>query len=154
METEFFASLAADPGIVSWFQSRMLPEPNSGCWFWTGAFEVKGYGVFKRKKAHRFAYYLRYGRLPLPPLELHHRCEIKCCVNPDHLVPVTRREHIMLGPLPAINAALQRRKTHCKYGHPFDDANTYWDARGHRNCRACHCRWTMQYEKRAALGVG
>lgn len=28
-------------------------------------------------------------------------------------------------------------KTHCKHGHPFDEANTYVHARG-RTCRACH----------------
>jgi hypothetical protein len=29
------------------------------------------------------------------------------------------------------------RKTHCKHGHPFDAANTYYAANGERRCRAC-----------------
>lgn len=29
------------------------------------------------------------------------------------------------------------RKTHCPYGHPYDEANTYTDRKGGRNCRAC-----------------
>jgi len=28
-------------------------------------------------------------------------------------------------------------KTHCKHGHPFDLANTYYTPEGHRRCRAC-----------------
>ena len=30
----------------------------------------------------------------------------------------------------------QTLKTHCKHGHPFDEANTYW-YRGMRQCKAC-----------------
>jgi hypothetical protein len=35
----------------------------------------------------------------------------------------------------AYNAA----KTHCKQGHPFDEANTYWnpDGSGRRQCKEC-----------------
>ena len=42
------------------------------------------------------------------------------------------------------NAALIGRgpanatKTHCKYGHPFDEENTYVNSIGRRTCRACH----------------
>lgn len=34
----------------------------------------------------------------------------------------------------------RKNQTHCKRGHPFDEANTYWDIRGHsrgRVCRTC-----------------
>jgi hypothetical protein len=36
-------------------------------------------------------------------------------------------------------AAKNARKTHCKRGHPFDEANTYWfgPERRHRMCRTC-----------------
>jgi hypothetical protein len=29
-------------------------------------------------------------------------------------------------------------RAHCPQGHPYDDANTYQNSRGHRACRACH----------------
>lgn len=32
----------------------------------------------------------------------------------------------------------ERVKTHCKSGHPFDEANTLIDTKGYRKCRACH----------------
>lgn len=35
------------------------------------------------------------------------------------------------------NGARQRAKTHCKNGHPFDEANTAW-YKGTRSCRRCH----------------
>ena len=31
----------------------------------------------------------------------------------------------------------QASKTHCKRGHPFDAANTYYTPDGHRRCRTC-----------------
>lgn len=31
-----------------------------------------------------------------------------------------------------------RKKTHCKYGHPFDETNTYVYKNGGRTCRTCH----------------
>lgn len=35
----------------------------------------------------------------------------------------------------------QRAKTHCPKGHPYDEANTRLNSRGHRTCRACYPRW-------------
>jgi Transcription factor WhiB len=38
-------------------------------------------------------------------------------------------------------------KTHCKHGHPFDAANTYYTPRGDRRCRTCmrlaHLAWAQ-----------
>ena len=31
----------------------------------------------------------------------------------------------------------QASKTHCKHGHPFNAANTYYTPDGHRRCRTC-----------------
>ena len=31
----------------------------------------------------------------------------------------------------------QASKTHCKHGHPFDAANTYYTRDGRRRCRTC-----------------
>lgn len=35
------------------------------------------------------------------------------------------------------NGARIRARTHCKWGHPFDEKNTHTDAKGNRVCRAC-----------------
>lgn len=35
-------------------------------------------------------------------------------------------------------AGYDAQKTHCKHGHPFDEANTLITPQGFRSCRACH----------------
>jgi HNH endonuclease len=50
---------------------------------------------------------------PIPDgKELHHRCGVYACWNPEHLEPVTHAEN-------------QRhlRRTHCKHGHPLSGGN-------------------------------
>jgi len=65
-----------------------MPEPNSGCWLWMGA-TVNGYGRAKYGntgvlKAHRLSYKLFKGPIP-DGLLVRHLCNVRCCVNPDHL---------------------------------------------------------------------
>jgi hypothetical protein len=63
------------------------------CWVWQRWTNDRGgYGFFTRKKkpilAHRY-FYATYVR-PIPPgAEVHHRCHVTACVNPDHLEAVT-----------------------------------------------------------------
>lgn len=71
------------------FHANYMPEPNSGCWLWTGATNVpKDYGVMQRKEfkgyAHRYSYITFRGAIPRGMLVLH-RCDTPSCVNPAHL---------------------------------------------------------------------
>lgn len=66
------------------FWERVLPEPNTGCWFWTGRSTVAGYGQLRKKYAHRFSFELHHRKLELDEHALH-KCDNPCCVNPDHL---------------------------------------------------------------------
>jgi hypothetical protein len=80
---------------------RVQPEPNTGCWLWTGRIDRKGYarlerGSWPNKKAHRVTRFLWshfYGPIP-DGLVLDHLCRTLCCINPDHLEPVTIRENV------------------------------------------------------------
>lgn len=72
------------------FHDKVSPEPNSGCWLWTGAVKEYGYGVIglgRRsegiQKAHRVAYRL-YKCDPGDKIVMH-KCDNPYCVNPDHL---------------------------------------------------------------------
>ena len=70
------------------FEAMISPEPNSGCWLWTGFANSDGYGKFnvngKIESAHRVAYREYRGPIQSGFCVLH-SCDIACCVNPDHL---------------------------------------------------------------------
>lgn len=67
------------------------------CWIWTGPITRMGYGRHGAESslAHRVLYEERHGALPKGVL-LHHRCDQKDCVRPDHLQPMTRASHLRL----------------------------------------------------------
>lgn len=80
----------APPELLSRFFDLCMPEPNSGCWIWMGSIKPNGYGNSKVEKtrasemAHRKSYRLHEGPVPEGLLVLH-KCDVRCCVNPDHL---------------------------------------------------------------------
>lgn len=125
------------------FESQYIPEPNSGCWLWTGFLRRDGYGQLrvdgKRPAAHRFSYELHIGQIP-GGLEIDHICRVRACVNPCHLEAVTgienNRRTAMRG-YPSATAA-NWVKTHCNKGHELIGNNLYVrpDGTG-RDCREC-----------------
>jgi len=86
---------AVAPDIRFW--KYISPEPNSGCWLWDGGVNACGYGilgVFQRSTlAHRFSYQLHYGDIPAG-LNVLHRCDVPCCVNPEHLFLGTQNDNV------------------------------------------------------------
>jgi hypothetical protein len=94
-----------------------MVRPAMGCWVWVGARYPNGYGHLQRHGRSLYAHRNR------------------ACVNPIHLEAVTQQENLRRG------EHWQRRKTHCKHGHPFDAANTYVSpTTGFRTCIACRHR--------------
>lgn len=43
---------------------------------------------------------------------------------------------------------LNQLKTHCKYGHEFNEENTYYYPNGHRMCRICHKEYMREWNKK------
>ena len=122
------------------FMSKILPEPNSGCWLWMAAVNFHGYGRFnmgKKRggimKSHRVAWEIYRGRIP-EGLHVLHKCDIPACVNPDHLFLGTHTDNMQDMTLKGKN--FQLRKTHCLRGHEFTESNIY-PYRGYRHCRVC-----------------
>ena len=118
---------------------RVVPA-GSGCWEWLGATWKRGYGKFttgsRRVSAHRWGYEQMVGPVPAGH-ELDHLCRNHACVNPDHLEPVTHLVNVRRGRAGEVNGARGRAVAACPKGHPYDTTNTYFAARGSRNCRAC-----------------
>lgn len=69
------------------FTDFISPEPTSGCWLWTSGVNKWGYGLFyfqgRTVAAHRVSWLLHRGEIGR--LHVCHRCDVRCCVNPDHM---------------------------------------------------------------------
>ena len=123
--------MPVETNLIERLMQSVSPEPNSGCWLWMGYVTKGGYGRTKVASqityAHRAVFEAIKGPIP-EGLHLDHLCRVQCCVNPQHLEPVTQVEN---------NWRKNLAVTHCPAGHPYDLENTYW-LNGYRSCRACH----------------
>lgn len=138
--------------LLQRFHARYSKNPVTKCWNWTAGKNSHGYGYIwtgpDRKRDTRPAYRVGYELLKGPikeGMELHHKCENKGCVNPDHLEPLTPKSHRRTQKSVVGENA---RKTHCMRGHEFNDENTYRNKRGARVCRAC-AREAMRARRKA-----
>lgn len=82
------------------FNRNIQPVTESGCWIWMGKLNSYGYGRMvkaggrgKETGAHRVAYEMFIGPID-NGLVVCHRCDMPCCVNPNHLFLGTQSDNI------------------------------------------------------------
>jgi hypothetical protein len=68
-------------------------ETDTGCLVWQGRIDANGYSRIGGNWGHRAVYVIEVGPIP-DKHDLDHTCTNPPCVNPAHLEPVTRAEHI------------------------------------------------------------
>jgi hypothetical protein len=130
--------------------NRCIPEPNSGCWLWSGAVVRGGYGKIKvggrSFVTSRLAYEIVSGPVDLG-LDVDHLCHVPLCANPAHLEAVSKRENTRRR-RPGRGLAMKcspdpSYRARCVRGHEFDVI----DSKGARRCRQCHAMLQRRYRR-------
>lgn len=76
---------------------RIKPDPSTGCWEWTGSVDPDGYGVIvtgtAEHRAHRAVFAIMRGTPIAKRTHAHHMCQVRHCVNPDHIELLSASDH-------------------------------------------------------------
>jgi len=133
-------------GLPNLFARHISSEHTSGCWLWTVATNG-GYGRLRHPElgvsyyAHRYAYEYLVGAIP-DHLEIDHLCNVRRCVNPDHMELVTRKENLDR------RRDRMRKRTVCRHNHSLTGDNLYINPNGTLICRACRNESARQFRIR------
>ena len=150
----------SDPAKVrAWIAASVAVEArgySTPCWCWTAnKLNEKGYARIEYRgrttPAHRLSYEVHVGPIPTG-LVIDHLCRNPCCVNPDHLEPVTVGENTRRGIGPAILAARQLTKTTCPKGHAYAD-HAMIRSNGARQCKICSREWSRRFREKKRAEV-
>jgi DNA-binding Lrp family transcriptional regulator len=139
-------------GLEKQFWRYVNPEPNCGCWLWSGSCSRLGYGELRvagrSKRATHVA--LELDGRPVPRgMHACHSCDFPPCVNPAHLFIGTHKENMAdsaakgRASKPPISQPGQGVQEFCLRGHPLFGDNLYVGVKG-RHCREC-----VRFHKRA-----
>ena len=102
------------------------------CEIWQGAMDRTGYGARKYKGrkigAHVAAWIEANGPVP-PRHDIAHLCGVRACVNPNHLRPMTRSDHMRFDGIGGQNRCIE---------HPGTGRCRECERKRRRNARAAN----------------
>jgi hypothetical protein len=137
--------------LKSRFGAKWFHDQESGCWIWTAALFVLGYGkIFvdgRLRPAHRIGWQLYVGAIPAGTV-LDHKCRRKNCVNPKHLEIVTVGENtrrrnldLLLPEMPHLRLAKRKLTLRERFDAKWmcDDATGCWNWTAQINCGGYGC---------------
>ncbi len=131
--------------VAERFMASFSPEPNTGCWLWTGSYFDTGYGRCtvngKSRRAHRVSAVL-HGVIGGDDNALH-ACDNRACVNPDHLFAGTLADN---------NADMMRKGRH-RATTGSRNHNSKLTEEQVRSMRALYAAGATQYEVAARFNV-
>lgn len=142
-------------------QKRLLNRvlvSDKGCWLWQGA-TTEGYGcirtsISKSRFTHRISYMVFNGcEIPYGKLVMH-KCDVRNCINPKHLLVGTHRDNtqdaISKGRMPRMLRG--PRVVVCCHGHKYEEGNIIYAKRTTgeigRRCRQCNNDMQRKYKIR------
>ncbi len=83
--------------VAVYLRSFSTVDAKTGCWLWQRGLDRYGYArltvAYKYRRAHRLAWLLFVGPIP-KGLYVLHTCDVRHCINPQHLFLGTNLDNI------------------------------------------------------------
>jgi hypothetical protein len=96
----YLMRLLKSPNVWNRVEKWTIPEPNSGCLLWLGCLDTSGYAVMTGTYENRNRTPIRVARMVLThklgklPTRALHICDVRCCVNENHLYEGTQQQNV------------------------------------------------------------